>query len=97
MENGLPILLLCFSAALFLYAGLTALSKTILLPRRYIASARIPDRRKYAVKLAKCTAVVALSPLISGAVGLIAASEVCVIVFGATMIAGIWLCTKIVK
>ena len=89
MEHAFSILLLCFSGALFIYAGLTALSKEIILLRRYTVSAKITDRKRYAVQLAKIICIVACSPLIAGGVGLLAGSAVAAIVFGVTMVAAI--------
>ena len=71
MENGLSILLLWFSAALFLYAGFTALTKTVIVPYRIRATMKIKNKPRYAVQFAKGMALVALSPLLAGGIGLL--------------------------
>lgn len=56
------ILMLVFSGAILLYAGLVALTKDYnLIPRGYAAAPK--DKQAYAVAFAKVLALVALSPL----------------------------------
>lgn len=97
MEHAFSILMLFFSGGLFLYAGITSLTKTLILPRRYTVSAKMPDKKKYAVQFAKIIALVACCPLLSGVVGLFAGDLVAAIVLGVTLIAAIWAATIIIK
>lgn len=55
------ILMLCFSGALLLYAGLLALTRDpALIPR--CDAAKVKDKRAYAVKVAKLVALAAVPP-----------------------------------
>ena len=68
--NGFPILMLAFSGALFIYAGLLALTKDYkMLPFRSRQSVKPKDSREYACKLAKVIVLVAVAPLLSGLLG----------------------------
>ena len=59
--NPFSILMLCFSGALLLYAGLLALTKDYnLIPRCY--ASRVKDKKTYAVNLAKVIALTAVPP-----------------------------------
>lgn len=59
--NPFSILMLCFSGALLLYAGLLALTKDYnLIPRGY--ASRVKDKKTYAVNLAKVIALTAVPP-----------------------------------
>lgn len=59
--NPFSILMLCFSGALLLYAGLLALTKDYrLVPRGY--AAEVKDKRAYAANLAKVIALTAVPP-----------------------------------
>lgn len=97
MEHAFSILMLIFAAALFLYAGLTAISKTLILPKRFTVSAKMPDKKKYAVQFAKIIALVACSPLLSGGIGYFAGDLAAAIILGVTLIAAIWIGTFIIK
>ena len=96
MEHGFSILLICFSGALFLYAGIVAPTKKIILPYRYQHTLKNTGPR-YAVQFAKIMAIVACSPLIAGGIGYFAGSAVAGILLLVTMIAAIVLATKIIK
>ena len=76
---------------------LTALTKTIILPRRYLVSAKIPDKKLYAVRLAKIVALVACSPLLAGLIGLFAGNTVAVTIFGVTLVVAICVGTRTIK
>ena len=97
MEHAFSILMLIFAGAIFIYAGLTALAKELIMPRRYKQSAKMPDKKKYAVQFAKIMALVACAPLLSGVVGLFAGDMVGAIVLGVTLIAAIWTATIIIR
>ena len=97
MEHPFSILMLFFSGGLFLYAGITALTKTLILPRRYTVSAKMPDKKKYAVQFAKIIALVACAPLIAGLVGLFAGDAVAAIIVCVLLIAASWAATIIIK
>ena len=97
MEHAFSILMLIFSGAIFIYSGITALTKDLILPRRYKQSAKMPDKKKYAVQFAKIMAVVGCSPLLSGVVGLFAGDAVSAIILGVTLIAAIWAATIIIR
>ncbi len=71
--QSLSILLLCFSAALFLYAFVlyrTKDSKLIM----FDYAAKMKDRKAYAKQFAKVIALVAAAPLLSALVGLLSGS-----------------------
>lgn len=91
------ILMLIFSAAILLYAGLLALTKDYtMLPFRARVSVKPKNPKKYTVQLAKAVAVAGLVPALAGLAGIwsgIAAG----VVFVVGLIAALWLSTKIVK
>ena len=97
MDNGFSILMILFSVAILLYAGLLALTKDYnLLPRNSMISVEPKDQKAYAVRMAKVIALVALAPLAGGLVGflhLFAGLAVMLIGFIASIYAG----TKIMK
>ena len=97
MEHAFSILMLIFAGAIFIYAGLTALTKELIMPQRYKQSAKMPDKKKYAVQFAKIMALVACAPLLSGAVGLFTGDAVAAIILCVTLIAAIWAATIIIK
>lgn len=69
MDKAYSILMFCFSACLFLYAGLLALTRDVgLVPKTY--AAKIKNKKEYAKGIAKVVALTALAPLISGVVAL---------------------------
>ena len=71
MENGFPILMFLFAAALFLYAGLMALTKDYnILPIRAQVSVKPKDPKKYTLQMAKITALAALAIAAGAAVAL---------------------------
>lgn len=71
METAFSILMFTFSGALLLYAGLLALTKDYkLLPYRARIAVRPKDPKKYAAGVAKCVALTAPGPALSGLVGL---------------------------
>ena len=70
MENGYSVIMLIFSGALLLYAGLMALTKDYtLLPLRVRRAVKPKNRKQYMVMLAKIIALVAISPALSALVG----------------------------
>ena len=59
--NLFSILMLCFSGALFLYAGLLALTKDYkLIPCSY--ATKVKDKCAYTVNMAKAVALTAIPP-----------------------------------
>lgn len=70
MENGYSVIMLIFSGALLLYAGLMALTKDYtLLSLRVRRAVKPKHRKQYMVMLAKIIALVAISPALSALVG----------------------------
>ena len=93
--NPFSILMLCFSGALLLYAGLLALTKNYnLIPRGY--ASRVKDKRAYAVNLAKVIALTAVPPAHCAIAallnGVLAAS-----VFVVEMVMALWIGSVIMK
>lgn len=70
MESGFAILMLCFSGALLLYAGILALTRDPKMISRHYAS-EMENPRAYAAKFAKIMALVALAPAASGITALV--------------------------
>ena len=98
MQNGFSILLLWFSVGLFIYAGLTALTKKLIIPYRKRHAFKNCNNPTYAVRFAKIMAIVACSPLLAGGLGLLFDSPaVAGIVFVAATVAAIVIATRIVK
>ena len=85
------------AAALFIYAGLTALTKKIILQRRYRVSYKARDKKLYAVQFAKAIAIIACAFLISGLAGLTKLYVLAVILLIAGVIGGMILAVKLVK
>ena len=97
MEHGYSILMAIFAGAILIYALLMALTKDYnMLPLRARVSVTPKDPKRYASKLAKVIALVALSPALSALAGLwnMTAAAVVLIV---TMVLFIWLGTRIMK
>ena len=97
MDNGFPILMLIFAAALLLYATILAITKDYkMLPYRARVSVEPKNPKKYAVQLAKVIALTALAIAVGAAVSVwnMAAGAVLMI---AGVIAALWAGTKIVK
>ena len=70
MENGYSIIMLVFSGALLLYAGLMALTKDYkLLPWQVRKAVKPKNKKQYMVRLAKIIAFVATPPALSALVG----------------------------
>ena len=89
--NSFPILMLAFSGALFIYAGLLALTKDYkMLPFRSRQSVDPEDSRKYACKLAKVVALVAMAPALSGLLGFWNITVAVVVLLGG-IAAAIWI------
>ncbi|MBQ6065512.1 MAG: hypothetical protein IJK89_01700 [Clostridia bacterium] len=93
MEYGFSILMFCLAGGMLLYALLLYNEKKrpdLLIPRRVYTSRKnwaVP----YARKLAKIVALCAVSPLLTGVVGLFAKPLIAGIVFVLTLILFIWL------
>ena len=65
MDHAYSILMFCFAFALLLYGLVLYLTKDIgLVPKS--GSAKVKDKKTYASKLGKITAISALAPLTSG-------------------------------
>ena len=93
MEYGFSILMFCLAGGMLLYALLLYTEKKrpdLLIPRRVYTSKKnwaVP----YARKLAKIVALCAVSPLLTGVVGLFAKPLIAGIVLVLTLILFIWL------
>lgn len=85
------------AAALLIYAGLTALSKKILLQKRYRVSAKMSDEKLYAKQLAKGIAVIAAAFAVSGLAGLTKIYVLAVILLITGIVGGIIITAKLVK
>ena len=97
MEYGFSILMFCFAGALLLYAGLLAAEKRrpdLLIPRFYASAGKVGNARRYARRIAKIVALCALSPLLTGLVGLTGQYLIAGIVFVVTLAGAIWLGVK---
>ena len=70
MDNGFSVLMLIFGAALLLYAAVLSGGNHKLLPYRVEQTMRKTGRKKQTKLIAKITAIVALSPVIGGLLGL---------------------------
>ena len=93
MEYGFSILMFCLAGGMLLYALLLYNEKKrpdLLIPRRVYTS-RNNWAVPYARKLAKIVALCAVSPLLTGVVGLFAKPLIAGIVFVLTLILFIWL------
>ena len=100
MEQGFSILMFCFAGALLLYAGLLAAEKRrpdLLIPRYQASSGNMTDPIRHARRIAKIVALCALSPLLSGLVGLTGQYLIAGIVFVVTLVGAIWLVVKITR
>ncbi len=84
MENGFSVLMLIFGAALMLYAAVLSGGNYKLLPYNVEQTMRKYDRKKQTKRIAKITAVAALSPIIGGLLGLWKGNLLCLIGMGAT-------------
>ena len=97
MEYGYSILMGIFAAAILLYAGIMALTKDYnMLPVRARQSVKPKDPKKYAFRLSKVIALVALSPALSALAGLWNMPAAVAVLIG-SMVLFIWLGTKIMK
>lgn len=95
MEYGFSIIMFCFSGAILLYAGIMGATKDInTLYWRHRYSAKMHDKKAYAVMVAKILALTASAPLISGLVGLLSPLAGG-IAFVISLIASIWLGVKL--
>ena len=69
MRYGYSILMFCFAGGILLYAALVAPGNVDLIRRRH--AVKIENPKAYAKQFAKVLALVSLSPLSSGVVGLL--------------------------
>lgn len=93
--NPFSILMLCFSAALLLYAGLLALTKDYnLIPRGY--AAKVENKRAYTMKMAKAVALVAVPPF-HCAIAAMFNGILAVSILLVEMIMALWIATMIMK
>ena len=100
MEYGFSILMFCFAGALLLYAGLLAVEKRrpdLLIPRYRASSGDMKNPIRYARRIAKIVALCALSPLLTGLVGLTGKYLIASIVFVVTLAGAIWLGVRITR
>jgi cyanate permease len=84
MENGFSVLMLIFGAALLLYAAVLSGGNHKLLPARVTPTLQRKDKKGQTKRIAAITAVVALSPVIGGLLGLWKGNTLCLIGMGAT-------------
>lgn len=84
MENGFSVLMLIFGAALLLYAAMLSGGNYKLLPMRVIPTLQRKDKKGQTKRLAKITAIAALSPVIGGLLGLWKGNLLCLIGMGVT-------------
>ena len=97
MENGYSVIMLTFSGALLLYAGLMTLTKDYrLLPLRGRRAVKPKNRKQYMIMLSKIIALVAISPTLSALVGFWNIWVALVVLVVGTA-AAIWLGTKLTK
>ena len=97
MENGYSVIMLIFSGALLLYAGLMALTKDYTLLRLRVRRAVKPKNRKqYMIMLSKIIALVAISPTLSALVGFWNIWVALVVLVAGTA-AAIWLGIRLTK
>ncbi len=97
MDYGYSILMGIFSAAILLYAGLMAVTKSYrILPARATQSVKPKDEKRYVAQLAKAVAAAALSPAVSALTGIwnVIAALIVLVVSG---IFFIWLGTRIMR
>lgn len=95
MENGFSVLMLIFGVALLLYAAILSGGNYKLLPYKIEQTMRKSDRKKQTRLIAKITAIVALSPVIGGLLGLWKGNLFCAIGMGVT--AAVCILTAILK
>ena len=97
MEYGYSVLMVIFSAALLLYAGLMAIFRDYrMIPMRARVSVKPKNEKKYMAQLAKVIALVALSPALSALAGLWnPLAGLIVLILSAILF--IWLGTKVMK
>ena len=97
MENGYSVIMLIFSGALLLYAGLMALTKDYtLLPLRVRRAVKPKNRKQYVVMLSKIIALVATAPVLSAVVGFWNIWAALVVLVAGTA-AAIWLGIRLTK
>ena len=97
MENGFSVLMLLFSAALLLYAGLLAATKDYtLLPLRAQVALKPKNAKAYTFQISKAAALTAVAPALGGLAGLWNVTAGLVVLL-AGIVACLWLSTKIVK
>ena len=97
MENGYSVIMLIFSGALLLYAGLMALTKDYtLLPLRVRRAVKPKNRKQYVVMLSKIIALVATAPVLSAVVGFWNIWAALVVLIAGTA-AAIWMGIRLTK
>ena len=97
MENGYSVIMLIFSGALLLYAGLMALTKDYtLLPLRVRRAVKPKNRKQYVVMLSKIIALVATAPVLSAVVGFWNIWAALVVLIAGTAVA-IWMGIRLTK
>lgn len=97
MENGYSVIMLIFSGALLLYAGLMALTKDYtLLPLRVRRAVKPKNRKQYVIMLSKIIALVATAPSLSALVGFWNIWAALVVLIAGTA-AAIWLGIRLTK
>ena len=97
MDNGFPILMFIFAAALFLYAVILAVTKDYkMLPLKAQIPVTPKNPKAYTLQMAKAIALVSLAVAVGAGVDLWN-QLVGAIVILAGVIAAIWAGTKIVK
>ena len=92
MEYGFPILTLIFGGCFMLYALVVKVGGFRFIPRNW--AVRATDQDAYANEFAKVIAILALSPILSGLIGLVFGEGVCGIVLAVSALAAIAVCAK---
>ena len=97
MEHAFSYLMLIFSGALLLYAGLMALTKDYkMLPYRATQSVKPKNPKRYMTQLAKVVALTALSPALGALAALVNPILAAVVMIG-SLIFFLWLGTRIMR
>lgn len=97
MEYGYSVLMAIFAGAIWLYAGLMALTKDYkMLPLRAQVAVTPKDPKLYMTQLAKVVALVALSPALSALAGLWNMAAALIVLIGSAVLF-IWLGTRIMR
>ncbi len=79
MENGFAVLMMIFGAAILLYAAILSGGNDKLLPARVQPTLRKKNKKWQTKTIAKISAIVGLSPLLGGLLGMWLGNLACLI------------------